>query len=594
MAIFDNIKSELENKLETNLKNIFDFGDKIHKTDGISPIGLVGKGGKIQKPGFTPNESYLDRSKIEFGDDSWYGVILKNHLLKILKTTEDRFKRSIDIGEENLSMRDHYILFSDSATDYFKHGFQIMNNRGGTPYENNDPIYFGFDIIIDTPKSPLLNGSVENFIEQFQIISEISERMNVITDFKRQFLKLFKTTTTPYMSTLTNNQPKISIPDNDYPSAEVNTNIHEYGRKSYMSYYLKKISNLNNLIEANTPTTKKGLVKYRTDVLTLGFNEDVSMTLGTLATLYKLLYWSKPNAKYIIPDNLLRFNCRIIISEVRNFNRVRKALNSGELEIIKENVSRYVYDLSECQLYFNTTTHGNEIDMSSIKETGEGSYTVTMDYKYVTSKFERWVPDGAGFGKYVGYDNGAIWVIGNPGSRDSEFSSYVSFPSFFTVGENTLNQSGVKSPIILKKLNYDGSTVLKEDDEITKPKSQLEILKDNMKNSLGELGKDLTNSVIKEVKNRINVRVSLLNNTINKIKNNISSSLLGSGSSPFFNNGSKVVSPPNNIYAPYKSQNVGKLNLTSGLFFDVRESLRGFLGDTLGRMVSENSLKMRQ
>jgi hypothetical protein len=136
--------------------------------------------------------------------------------------------------------------------------------------------------------------------------------------------------------------------------------------------------------------------------------------------------------------------------------------------------------------------------------------------------------------------------------------------------------------------------VLEEDNEITKPKSELEKIKDNAKNSLNKLGKDLTNSVVKEVKNQINVRVSLLNNTINKIKNNISSSLLGSGSSPFFNNGSKVVSPPNNIYAPYKSQNVGKLNLTSGLFFDVRESLRGFLGDTLGRMVSENSLKMRQ
>ena len=81
------------------------------------------------------------------------------------------------------------------------------------------------------------------------------------------------------------------------------------------------------------------LTDYNKDVIKLNFLEDLSATMGTLAHLYKLLYWSRPNGKGLIPENLLRFNCDIIVSECRNFNRVRKAANtSGDLEIIKDNV----------------------------------------------------------------------------------------------------------------------------------------------------------------------------------------------------------------------------------------------------------------
>ncbi len=62
-----------------------------------------------------------------------------------------------------------------------------------------------------------------------------------------------------------------------------------------MSYYLKKVSGLEFLSESNTSSKKKNITDYRNDVLKLTFTEDVSLTMGTLANLYKLLYWSKPN-----------------------------------------------------------------------------------------------------------------------------------------------------------------------------------------------------------------------------------------------------------------------------------------------------------
>ena len=152
-----------------------------------------------------------------------------------------------------------------------------------------------------------------------------------------------------------------------------------------MSYYLKKIQGLEMLIESNQPAKKKYLTDYRNDVVKLTFNEDVSSSMGTLAHLYKLLYWSKSGGKNVIPENLLRFNCDIIISEVRNLNRVRKAIDTGNLEVIKENVSRHVYSLRECQLYFDQPAHDNEIDMAQAAKEFD-NFVVTMDYKYVTSK----------------------------------------------------------------------------------------------------------------------------------------------------------------------------------------------------------------
>ena len=181
--------------------------------------------------------------------------------------------------------------------------------------------------------------------------------------------------------------------------------------------------------------------------------------------LYKLLYWSKPNGKNLVPENLLRFNCDIIVSECRNFNRVRKAMGNGDLEVIKDNLSRYVYSLKECQFYFNTMPHNPDIDMAAIAT--YDTYGIQFDYKYSAVKFERFMPS-ANFGKYIGYDGGAIWKIGNPGARvarggTQSTTSDTSLPRFFTSGTNTTNDNGVKSPAVLTRFGVnlaDGTNLL--------------------------------------------------------------------------------------------------------------------------------------
>jgi hypothetical protein len=552
-----------------------------YKTRGWLPPTLI----PVDNPQTIGQYSFTD----------WRGVKLKLEEINI-QDKKDKFDEGLSIPNSNISndiysTRDMYLIFGDNSTDYFRHGLQIIDNLTpieddgsinlglsnfkSTPFENSDPVIFGFEMIIDDISSPLLNGSILDFLNNYSSVNEIASKIPVYEDFKQQLVKFFKT-----KSTVRIDDSKVAMSkmrQSGYPEAENNKGIFQPGKKAYMNYYLKKISGLEKLIEANTPSTKKYLVDYNKDLMTLSFSEDVSLSLGTLAHLYKLLYWSKPNGKGIVPENLLRFNCDIVVSEVRNFKRVRKAIDSNNIEIIKDNVSRYVYSLRECQFYFNNMPHSNDIDMGGISPFGEGAYSVQFDYKYSTTKLERFVPTSDGFGQYVGYDGGAIWKIGNPGERESRGTQSgqltdTSIPRFFSRSQNRLNQTGVDKPFILSKPedNLIKDTYPTEQDEQTSAEesaSGFEKFKKNSKAKAKELKGRLEDQAIKSVQRElqfaINTRVGLLNKTLNKIAN--SSGITG-------------IRPPKNIY----TDSVG----TAGrVFYDVRGELLNFLGDSLGNTI---------
>jgi len=471
-----------------------------YKTRGFLPPILIPPLTELQKSetpdpqGSTPNSS--QRVAKVFGQyvyTDWRGQVLNLYEGTGLAVgdTRDKFEVSrdlpkgpSDIVSKPYTTRDHYLIFGDTSQDYFRHGLQILENINptptadfwdtqkskesasrtrlgsfvSTPFENNDPVIFGFDIIFDDISSPLLNGSVNDFLELFSgNISEINARIPIYEEFKQQFIKFFKTKATVRIDG--QQTPMTSLRPAGYADAENNTNLFSGGRKAYMNYYLKKVVGLSKLIEANTAETKNFITDYNKDIITLSFTEDVSLSVGTLAHLYKLLYWSRPNAKTMIPENLLRFNCDIVVSEVRNFNRVRKSLTNGDIQVVKDNVSRYIYSLKECQFYFNSMPHDDTVDLGAIKTFD--SYDIQFDYKYSTVKFEKFVPVfPGGVGTYVGYDNAAMWKVGNAGSRESLQSGNgsggatpskygKSVPAFYTVGANKFNQNGVSSPIIM-------------------------------------------------------------------------------------------------------------------------------------------------
>ena len=152
------------------------------------------------QPGFRPNSKY--------GKD-WYGNLLdthpdfskglfgKNDNTSKELSTSGRFDLTKNLGSKSFTgpytTRDYLAMFGDTSTDYFKNGLHVidgktplqndptrttswdgaetapglrLSNFEYTPYENNDPVFFGFELVIDGINSPLLNGSVKDFINK--------------------------------------------------------------------------------------------------------------------------------------------------------------------------------------------------------------------------------------------------------------------------------------------------------------------------------------------------------------------------------------------------------------------------------------------
>ncbi|NBO22477.1 hypothetical protein EBU94_03930, partial [bacterium] len=259
-----------------------------------------------------------------------------------------------------------------------------------TRLENEDPTYLGYDIVIKTQTSPLFNGELEYFLRRYSAYTEIGSRISVLSDFILQIRKFI-----------------------NYDTAKADDTIN--------TYYLKKLSGLDKLVEKTGGDKPEFFTDYKKDKLTLTFKEDVTQNIGYLASLYKTLSWSRINGKQIIPENLLRFDCDIVISEVKKYNRIVK--NADKLDVYKDNISKYVYTLYECQMYFENLPHGDSIDMSNIKEPID-DYSIDINYKYSTMKFVKFrFQDGKFSQKILNNKNKNVTV---PASNEPEAG--VNFP----------------------------------------------------------------------------------------------------------------------------------------------------------------------
>jgi hypothetical protein len=548
----------------------------LSSSKGFLPIGSI-------SPFLTGDDPNADQSKLsEFNIKDWRGHLLdispgsekfgegskffdtidKVELSKIFPTSDSRLTENKIITDPSeftpYSNRDVYKIFNDSSTDYFKHGIYIdrqnLNNVDGnyisTPEENNDPVIFGFDIIIESETSPLLNGSIDDFLNQFETISEVSSKASVYQDFKKQFIKLFKTNTEVKFDEdggfLLNNTGKSNI--NQYANSDEIGSL-SYGKKAYMSYYLKKVGGLKNLSESNGSNTFKYLTDYKKDLISLNFLEDVSLTLGTLANLYKLLYWSKPNGKSIIPENLLRFNCKIIVSELRNFSRVKAS--GSRVDVVKDNLSRYIYDLKECQLFFDTLPHSDEVD--NTKTDVYDDYSVSFNYKFSTMKFERFNPNLSG---YVSYNNSGMW--------DSNGTETIPFGDI----DSSIIGNGINSEFVIKNYTLSNSEDLTSDEtELSEESTALERLKTAAKKTAIKAGSIVVDNVRLAAQNKlqsvVNTQVALLNESVNKALNAVANT--------------QGIKPPTNIYDNGGTN--GKMK--PRFFYDVRGQLADFAGDSI-------------
>ena len=325
----------------------------------------------------------------------------------------DRFDKNLTStpfsggGARPIPTRNIYALFGDGGQDLFKHGLSELTPiepsdvskvrldqfRSTADYSpdgedfgpaKEDPVMFGFDLIIRKEESPLFSTTMQDSVFNFLTSGictdkEILSRQEVWEGFKVGFFQFFRSSL--------ETQPIGPSADPDNPA------------NSRFYYYLTKVTGLDSLVESNSGETIKSFVDYGKDTIKLDFTEDVTLRIGRMAALYKSLYWSRMSGKNIIPENLLRFDCDIIVSEVRNFTKIKRVYDSDEsllgpsgIQTLRDNVNRYVYTLYDCQLFFDKMPHGDVVDLATQPDMFTG-YSIGFTFKHSTMRVDVFNPN---------------------------------------------------------------------------------------------------------------------------------------------------------------------------------------------------------
>lgn len=275
--------------------------------------------------------------------------------------------------------------FKDRDTYNFKHGleFGLDSNLGANSTENallnldEDPTIFGFDIVI-LDKSPLFND-IDAFMDfgEANAIKDIFERRGIYEDFIEQFAKFF------------------NVDDRSRGEFKIDSRF-----SSFKTHYLQGIQGLDKLVH-NIGIGNEGgrqMADFGKDKITISLTEDMGINSGYLAAAYRSLMYAKHSGRQVIPENLMRFDMVIIVSEIRKFNRVsnalvKKAKDTNELiEVYNDNISRYVFTLHECQLDFNKYSFDDNIEQAGFGAGSPGESKGTsfdIYYKYVGMEMEK-------------------------------------------------------------------------------------------------------------------------------------------------------------------------------------------------------------
>ena len=205
---------------------------------------------------------------------------------------------------------------------------QSVNRENDVDFTFEDPTFLGFKLCILEDSSPLFNyadtvnynynaSSALGFIKKYSAIPEIEQRESIYIEFIEQIKKI--------------------IPNNT-------SDKKDSGKKQY---YITQITGLDKLTDKIT--------EYEKNVIKVTFTEDVSMRMMYITELYNNLVYSYKNAKYLIPDNCLRFNMEIIISDIRKFKLPDGKTATGSINYdepsMRFKLSDCLFDFSNSKIY---------------------------------------------------------------------------------------------------------------------------------------------------------------------------------------------------------------------------------------------------
>jgi hypothetical protein len=285
-------------------------------------------------------------------------------------------------------------------------------------------------------------------------------------------------------------------------------------------------------------------------------SEDVTMNGGYLSMLYKTLSYSKINGKQIIPENLLRFDMDIIISEIRNYNKVLKSITQTNLDdnanttedsknivnIVSDNMSRYVYHLYDCQFVFDELSHDAEV--SNISKEIQNDFEFGIMYKFSTVEMEKWKLDQF---KYLNNanKNPSIFMDSSPSSDNTPKTA----EPYMVIDEQAQNEEQLKKDSESDLSSIKNSTNKNGDDLIKKPgdlNGDGEITgKEKVKSALDKLKEDTAKRAAQTIQQRRN---ELINKVVEQIRGSLGLRRINSPVNVYYDNNSLLGVIRNEIY----------------------------------------------
>lgn len=301
------------------------------RDQGIEVVGAPGMNEEyvIHNLGYVDGYGeYISKSGAHFGPE----IQQKSKITKI-SGEEDKYS-----GQNKFGMYDF-------QSDIFKSLLNKDSQKIAWGYESKrndiqDPTYLIFDIKIDYDNSPLFNDrpinnisyNVSNFIKNYSDnIPEIKNdnRHKIYTKFVEEIKKIF--------------------PSN---YKEIDNTI------GYKQHYIESVSGLDIL--------NKKIINYPEDQIVITLSEDITMSIQYMTELYNNLVYSYTSHRMIIPENLLRFNMFLVISDFRNMADdtlgINKKIPNNNKMGINKNPSKMLYVLHDCQFdFFESKNYTDEL-----------------------------------------------------------------------------------------------------------------------------------------------------------------------------------------------------------------------------------------
>jgi hypothetical protein len=233
------------------------------------------------------------------------------------KFTEDSSKKSISINTKSIGNKnENYTMPSDPESSF----------KFDTIHDFEDPTFLTFDIFLYTDRSSALFDTqtpygVYAFLKKNEKISkDFEQRIQILNEFKNRIENIF------------------------YTSDEF-----DYLNQNKKTHYIQSIEGIDKF--------KKPIINYKEDKIKITLVEDVKMTAEYIAELYNNLSYDYKFKRKSIPENCLRFDMGVMISDIRRFKKTKpKSSNSNQIiEEENKNISREIFILRDCNFNFKNS-----------------------------------------------------------------------------------------------------------------------------------------------------------------------------------------------------------------------------------------------